>query len=236
MFFTNRATYGFATDDEMARLMVGAHNWAHMVDMVCRELTARRIVPEPGILIEHSPSAAVSTKTFLERYPDAKIIHLIRDPRDSIASMMERRRRSHHFRGLPDDENLRITAFQWTLLTACALDAERLPGYLRVSYENLVADPQAVIARVLSHLEVKRLVRWEGSRYLYDRIQMGAGWLNSPLGQVTNSSIGRYRNDLEPCSLAKLSDMTVKVPELDVTADLGWLIERFGVASTAEIG
>lgn len=90
-----------------------------------------------------------------EWYPDSQYIHIVRDPRDVIASIEQ------HF---PDQVIGRqwlpfhlISAWQWRLSNLAMEKQGASLGkhrYLRMRYEQLVADPQASLQRIARFLDV----------------------------------------------------------------------------------
>ena len=82
---------------------------------------------------EKTPQHGWFSETLCDWYPGGTLIHLIRDPRDVVASMQ-------HVPFAGDS----VVRNAWTWL-ACNLAAQRcsnLPQYLPVRYETLVSQPE----------------------------------------------------------------------------------------------
>ena len=131
-------------------------------------------------------------------FPDARIIHMVRDPRDRYASARKR-----HGRDRPRVGG--ITA-RWLLSTRRALDnvARHGSGYLIVRYEDLVQDPIATLTRVCEFVGEpfdERMLVMDGATAYRDR----GG--NSSFGDVrgdaiSTTAVGRFRAVLSPSEIA----------------------------------
>ncbi len=92
---------------------------------------------------EKSPHHAVFAETLCQWYPGAAIIHLVRDPRDVVASLQR----------MPWASNSILTnARTWVSRNLAVLRCRHQPGYLRVHYEELVQKPEAELERICAHL------------------------------------------------------------------------------------
>jgi hypothetical protein len=144
---------------------------------------------------------SLHTEHYAERvfreYPAARIVHMVRDPRDRYASV----RRRH------GQELSRVGAAtgRWLSSTRAARrNAQRDPDrYLLVRYEDLVADPEGTMRRVCVFVGLEydpAMLAMEGAPEHRD----GGG--NSSFGDVDTKSIstravGRYREVLSPSEL-----------------------------------
>ncbi|MEO7269245.1 MAG: sulfotransferase [Knoellia sp.] len=94
---------------------------------------------------DKTPRYALMLPLILRIFPDAQVVHVIRDPRDVAVS---HRKRFGYW------SCLKSTA-KWPRYVGTARDAARgLPGeaYTEVRYENLVADPEATMRDLLAWL------------------------------------------------------------------------------------
>jgi hypothetical protein len=125
-------------------------------------------------------------------YPDAKMIHLIRDPRDVAVSVESR----------GWDKPLEKTCRKWQKSAQLAkINAQKYAGsYMVVRYEDLVRDPESIIQQVCQVVELD---------YTPDLLKMDAqlGWRGSnshfdDLGYehegISDHAIGRYKEHLSP--------------------------------------
>jgi Sulfotransferase family len=75
--------------------------------------------------------------------PGAAILHILRDPRDSVASLQR-------MPWAPD--SVVINARIWRACNLAARKSSHRPEYLQVRYETLVAQPEKELARICAHL------------------------------------------------------------------------------------
>ena len=98
------------------------------------------------------PSLVLHLGAVLAMFPDAQYVNVVRDPRAAVASIRRVGRRhgwpAHGVPGGTDSWERSVRAAdKWR---------RRLPAdqFLEVQYEHLVADPEAVLARVVAFLEL----------------------------------------------------------------------------------
>ncbi len=108
---------------------------------------------------------------------------ILRDPRDVVASL-------NHGRGPEYGGRLKPTVFNvrnWRKSVAYALHLEGTPGFLWLRYEDLVADPGAVLqAFGLGNFETGEIRGWTGNSSHGERLGVSA------------ASVGAYRKVLSP--------------------------------------
>ena len=126
----------------------------------------------------------------------ARVIAVLRDPRDVLTSLNHGRGRRFGGRRKPLLFNLR----QWRKSVAFALAMAPAPGFLSLRYEDLVRDPSTVAARVTDFLG---LDRFEPRVFDSDlRTQSGEIWHSNsshrPATRIQADSVGRYRRHLSP--------------------------------------
>ena len=120
-----------------------------------------------------------------QAYPGAKLVHMLRDPRDRYEAG---RRRGHVGR----------SAAMW-LYSAdlAARNLRRYPaGYMVVGYERLVREPEATLRAICAFLDepfVPAMLSMAGERGLPE-----------PKGPLSAAYIGRYRGAVPPRELAFL--------------------------------
>lgn len=119
----------------------------------------------PDVLLEKNPKHVLRIPFLDALFPHAKFIHILRDGRDTVASLMFRNRgpRWGHLEipgwrellaAYPEKNHIRC-AHQWRDSVSIArADAKRLgPGrYVEVRYEDLIADPRTAIGKLLEFL------------------------------------------------------------------------------------
>lgn len=92
---------------------------------------------------EKTPGHARFTETLFEWYPDATVIHIVRDPRDVVASLMD----------MPFfPNNIVGNANLWLTHNRSARRSQHRSGYLLVRYEKLVTDSEGELRRICDAL------------------------------------------------------------------------------------
>jgi len=89
---------------------------------------------------EKTPHHALFLDTLCDWFPNAVILHMVRDPRASVASMQHR-----GWRG-----SVVANARTWLKLNQAARRFRDRPGYLDVRYEALVTEPIGEVRRICS--------------------------------------------------------------------------------------
>ena len=103
---------------------------------------------EADIWIDHTPANVSKCDMLLEAFPEAKIIHIIRDGRAVAASHKKVRWGKHY---MPDMSS------HWLERVSLGLAAElRFPGsVMRVSYEELVTDTENTLRKICSFTDIE---------------------------------------------------------------------------------
>lgn len=227
MVFTNNDTYCYPGQRGLLEILEQSYDWGQMICNIRNRLVKVGLVPPNSMIIDHSPSAAVSTFNALHYYPNIKVIHIVRDPRDSIVSMMRRREKANHFRGIGQVENLHITAMQWSLLNACALKAEGVPNYLRIRYEELVMDAETTMRKVVEHLKLTNEDERKSGALLIGDLVKNLNGRHSPLKNINPSSVGRYKDELTSDQLTDLENKKYCWKNININIDMKIMIEMF---------
>jgi len=118
--------------------------YPRLLTWLVREYARTRDKPSAEVWVDHSPNNFPRALTLLRLFPEARFIHLVRDGRAVAASL------------LPLDwgpNNTLHAAEYWMARTAAGLLAESELGaerVLRVTYEELVAQPELAMQRLCS--------------------------------------------------------------------------------------
>jgi hypothetical protein len=169
--------------------------------------------------VEQTPELAHLVDVLPLAFPDAQVIHIVRDGRDVVSSLLEKpwlrpaqsqvddagiaygayarfwveRERRDEFETTSD---ARRAAWAWRRYVTAARGAQA--SVLELRYEKLSADPAAVAGRLASYLGAPQDA------------------LTTALGRAHRTSVGRYRRDLNEGQLA------------DVLAEAGDLLRELG--------
>lgn len=203
--------------DELAALPEeeSARRFQQILERVRRLGLARRLRA-----VEQTPETSFVLGAALRAYPQGKAVHMVRDGRDVVCSLLEKgwlraERGGADDVGSPYGEHARLwvepervpefqaaseatrAAWAWRrYLTAARAGAPE--ATIEVRYEDLATDPDGTAARVAEHIGVD------------------AAELAKPLRDVHSESVGRWRRDLTDEQVA------------DVEAQAGPLLRELG--------
>jgi len=150
---------------------------------------------------EKTPQHAYFVETLCDWFPDAAILHLVRDPRDVATSL---RRMPYGFRSVI------LNARTWLNCNRAAGKASQHPGYLQVRYESLVVDPAQ---------ELRRICDFVGEEFYPSMLTPERQAVLDPLGRdrslnaVTTARMGKWREELSAQQIAQVEWMAA--PELE---------------------
>jgi hypothetical protein len=187
-----------------------------------------------GVLLEKNPKHVIRIPFLDALFPWARFIHILRDGRDTAASLMFRNRGAEWghlkvpgWRGLLEryrEANHIRCAHQWREAVSLARrDARELePGrYLEVRYEDLVREPARTIGLVLGFLELPPDPAVEAFLPRIQDVTAGSYHARKQVRHYIDNHerrIGRHRENLTPLERA------------EVEAACGELLRQLGYA------
>jgi hypothetical protein len=133
---------------------------------------------------EKTPRHALITEALCDWYPGANIIHLVRDPRDVVASFLR----------LPwSDHNVLGNAHLWLRFNLAARSSRHRPKYLLVHYEQLVTQPEQELRRICSSIgeDYSPIMLVPNHDPTADR-----PWLRRAEERVDTGRLGKWRDQL----------------------------------------
>lgn len=135
---------------------------------------------------EKTPSNSRTAALFAQHFPQGRVIHLVRDPRDQALSRMRR------------GANLDTAAWIWLTAVAAMQPLRGSDRLLEVRYEDLAQDFDAQMLRICKFLGLPCALHWfrsdvHASRGL-GRSSGHESWQFRPSGAPSAASIGRYRS------------------------------------------
>ena len=210
--FKHRDAYGFQEEDEYDLLCASTSLEAY-VSAVLSRLDA----PRPVAFLDQTPANAVAAREYLERFPQGRFIHVLRDGRDVVASLLGRW--SREAPGHPDATYLTGAAVNWSWDVSQALRARGLPGYLEVRYEAFVRDPLGQTNRILAHLGRPQVsaadfaANRDRQRAAAMRWGEKPSWGSTPDQPITDRSVGRWRQRYSPDTEAQLRTIRYTIAE-----------------------
>lgn len=170
--------YGWSPS-ELEKLITQSTTYQHFIhDFFARPLER----DNKSIWIEKSPANSFNFKYFAEKYPDSKVIQVIRNPYDTAASLFKR------------GNDAWFSAGRCLFANARALSAAHLPNYHVVSYENLVENPQAEVDKILAFLDVPNIGNLlEPTAAETKKVVQMPGWQHNEHGKIGKSGVGRFQ-------------------------------------------
>jgi len=167
--------------------------------------------------VEKSPYNEEYSNLIFSAWPDAKCIHIIRDPRDNYASYV----RKH------PDWTPEVFAYSWLRSTRTGIKNLRTYGpkrYKIINYETLVKQPEETLRDLSMFLGI------EIDDTMLTPTRAGKIWQgNSMFGDrfngISESSVGRFRENLAPEVIRRLEKLLY--PELEhfnyvLDSPMGW--------------
>jgi hypothetical protein len=98
------------------------------------------------IFVEKTPQHVNYLSFILKYFPEAKIIHIVRDGRDCYCSARQ------HAGFIPQSTNIKTFAKYWKKCVSNPIRFASSPGLLTVVYEDLVIDPKASMENIMSFI------------------------------------------------------------------------------------
>ncbi len=201
------------------------------------ELGGRIADPARDILVEKNPKHTLRVPFLDAVFPDCRIVHLIRDGRDTVASLMFRNRGSQwgHLKTpgwsellsrYPEANHIRC-AHQWRdSVLLCRAAGRELPGgrYLEVRFEDLVREARSTVEGVLGFLGLEVTSEVEA---VLPRIQDATSGSYHARRQVRHYvenhavRVGRFRENLTDAQLEDILEVCG-----DLLRELGYLPPR----------
>ena len=140
------------------------------------------------------------TDQIVQAYPHARILHMIRDPRDRYASSLTRWKVSRG--GIGSGTGI------WLLTSNRAEHYQnKYPNnYRTVRYEDLTANPEKVLQEICEYIGepyTEEMLSMEGAKGFRDQGGNSSYSKRKP-GKITTSSIGKYRDVLTKSQVAFL--------------------------------
>ncbi len=133
---------------------------------------------------EKTPHNGLITELLYEWYPDASVIHILRDPRDAVASMLR----------MPwAPKNVVSNTRLWLSFNLGAQRSSVNPRYLLVRYEELVSHPEVELHRICAFL---------GEEYSPAMLEpnfdpaVNLFWFRRAEEPVTTERLGKWREEL----------------------------------------
>lgn len=132
------------------------------------------------IWIEKTPANACNFGDFLDEFPKGKVIHITRDPLDTIASLVGRGYSTYYAVGI------------YLINTASGLTHQQSPRSITVKYEDLVQSPKATLTSLCQYLEIPFYDYILQSHNESIEVSQLEGWNYDETQAIGKGSIGRF--------------------------------------------
>ncbi len=132
------------------------------------------------IWIEKTPANAYCFGLFLESFSNGKVIHITRNPYDTIASLVSRGFSVYYATGV------------YLLNTAAALVNRDNPNCHLIKYENLISEPVNSIKALCQFLDVPFEIDMLASKNEDIEHSQLSGWKYDETASIGKSSVGRF--------------------------------------------
>lgn len=177
------------------------------------DITCSALAKQNGktVACEQTPRNIFYAADILRHLPDAKIIHLIRDPRAVVASQKNRwRRKSLGGKNIPWSEVIRVWANYhpytiaklWRRAIIAGDQIQGHPNYFRIRFEDVLEHPRPTLEQICAFLgvdftEEMMQVPIVGSSLRQDRSDKG----------FSKESVDNWRHSLSNCEIRMVESL-----------------------------
>ncbi|MFT4535926.1 MAG: hypothetical protein ACJA1A_002826 [Saprospiraceae bacterium] len=165
--------------------------------------------------LEKTPANSACFTLFLDHFHTGKVIHMLRNPYDTIASLWSRGYDLHYAVGI------------YLLNTSNGLLANRYSGrYHEIKYEDIVQNPSVTIADVCTFLDVEYNLEMLISKDEKIEVSQLTGWNYDETANIGTEALGRFERlsaekrlqILEAVDLIKVSDAGKKYYNIEYSS------------------
>lgn len=103
--------------------------------------------------VEKTPQHLMHLDTIWQYFPDARVINIVRDPRDVVSSPSRFRK---HSPGIARKNAVIHIALRWNRFIERTQRHTGDPRFLSIRYEDLVGDPEQVLEQLTAHAGVEK--------------------------------------------------------------------------------
>ena len=149
-----------------------------------------------SVIVEHTPRNIYYAKEILDSYPEAKILHIVRDPRAVVASQKNRwkRRKNLNAKNIPIREGMReyinyhpyTMSMLWKKAFASGMAVEGYPRCIRIKFEEVISNSSRIINPVCKFIEIS-----------YSVDMLNVSQIDSSVRQGDNKKIGIIKESLD---------------------------------------
>lgn len=159
---------------------------------------------------EKTPMNIRSLDWISRHFPEASIVHILRDGRDAVCSMRQHpdwRWNDGAWQKVLVPRPLETFARRWLADTAAGMRWRDDPRYVELRYEDIVAEPALVLRRVCEAVGETADEAWldEVTRPSAPHSPDGLAGRPDDRGAISTASVGRWKQDLDPEEQALLA-------------------------------
>lgn len=178
-----------------ADFVAGPRTYGRLYGQLQQQVARRRGKPRWG---DKSLNIERHTDRLLTEYPEARVLHMMRDPRDRLASVMSR------WTGRRSAVAVGTAGWLWSARLASHNAARYPDAYRIVRYESLVSDPEAELREICDFIGEpydEQMLTMSGASRFRDA---GSNSSYGPrtAGSITTESIRKYEAVLAPRQIA----------------------------------
>lgn len=151
--------------------------------------------PETHFVGDKDPRNIDYLESLYKSFPDAKVLHIVRDPRDVLSSRMKAAWSQHR------------PVWQHVLLYETQLKRGRKKGkeffgqnYYEFKYEDLITYPEVTLQKIAAHIEIEydenMLQFSKSAERLVDKREMS--WKKETLGPLLKTNKDKWKESLKP--------------------------------------
>lgn len=191
IFRLNRKHFGLE-GDELRTALSNADNVVDFFDQQVRRINK----DSPGeVFIEKTPNHILHLGIILRSFPNAKVVHVVRDGRDSYCSAL-----GHE--GVPQRKSILAFAKYWTNVVETGLAAEKDQRVFHFRYEDFTRNPMNELSKIMSHIGFEAEESQIDPSSWADDHRTSTKDFKKLQGPVTTSSIERWRTQLSSEEIA----------------------------------
>lgn len=167
----------------------GDRTYGRLFDLLERQYAEKLGKPRWG---DKSLDTERYTEPILQAFPEARILHMIRDPRDRFASSLARWKVRRGGVGVGTAEWLRSAEI-------ARMNVRRHPqNYLIVQYERLAAEPERMLRKIcefIGEAYEERMLSMDGAQ-IFKKEGGNSSYGNMKPGEISTRSVGKFRTVL----------------------------------------
>lgn len=169
--------------------------------------------PKAGRFVERTPDHVHDLDLIAEIYPDAHVVHIIRDGRDVVRSLLTQ---------TWGPSEAKDAALRWrSAIEAARASAPKLRHYHEVVYEQMLADPATHVRELYTALGLSTSESDLESAF----VEVGIGYNVDPASSGVGAA--KWTTELEPAVLAVVDETAG-----DLLAELGYPPSRTAPSAT----